>query len=128
MGIENLAASVMFAARLSLSLMVMVFVTSGSARKYYKNKEVFPFDEADTNNDGHLTKKDFKKRYCDDDSSCKQTEFCHQLTVRGVCAPKGLECQEDKDCPNIGNKFVGSVTGMCGSSGGCEWASAEIIM
>jgi len=69
------------------------------------------------------------KRYCDDDSSCKQTEFCHQLiSGRGVCAPKGLECQEDKDCPNIGNKFGGSVMGMCGSSGGCEWEIAEIII
>jgi len=69
------------------------------------------------------------KRYCDDDSSCKQTEFCHQLiSGRGVCAPKGLECQEDKDCPDIGNKFGGSVMGICGSSGGCEWEIAEIII
>jgi len=51
----------MLAARLSFTLMVMVFVTSGSAIASDKNGEVFPFEEADTNNDGHLTKKEVKE-------------------------------------------------------------------
>jgi len=48
----------MFAAKLSLSLLAMVLVTSGST---IANREAFPFEEADLNNDGYLTKKEAKE-------------------------------------------------------------------
>ena len=51
----------MFAVRLPLILMVMVFVTSGSAITSDKKMTASFFDEADTNNDGHLTKEEVKE-------------------------------------------------------------------
>ena len=51
----------MFTVRLPLILMVMVFVTSGSAIASDKNMTAFSFNETDANNDGHLTKQEVKE-------------------------------------------------------------------
>ena len=52
----------MFATRPSLSLMVMVLVTSGSAIPAGKKAmDVFGFKGVDRNNDGHLTKKEVQE-------------------------------------------------------------------
>ena len=51
----------MFTVRLPFILMVMVFVTSGSAIASDKNMTAFSFNETDANNGGHLTKQEVKE-------------------------------------------------------------------